>query len=230
MGARRPQTPAWSLRSCAARAVGRRARVAGACVAFHGRRAAPCLSFTPPAHPAPSPCSPPAAPRLPCAARGARAPSAPRGAQAAGDKPQPGQAECKCSGQAGSSCQGSPRSARRWRGLDSARLAAGKWPPPGRKSGLGQAAGAARWRSRWSRRYARGWRGPQAPAALCRSRHPATAASGRTALCALSRGSSGWHRRLVLIPCANEVIHTHTQSPCQALGQIGGHGVLYPRF
>ncbi len=43
--------------------------------------------------------------------------------------------------------------------LDSARPAAGVWPPPGRKMGWGGAgakpgweAGARRWRSRWSRR------------------------------------------------------------------------------
>jgi hypothetical protein len=42
-------------------------------------RAAPWLSFLPPAHPAPSPCSPPAAKsaRLPSAARGASAPLPP---------------------------------------------------------------------------------------------------------------------------------------------------------
>ena len=63
----------------AARAVGRRARVAGSCVAFHELRAAPCRSLKPPAHPAPSPCSPSAAPRLPGAARGTGAPVRPQG-------------------------------------------------------------------------------------------------------------------------------------------------------
>jgi hypothetical protein len=58
-------------------------------------RRAPFWGVTAPAHPAPSPSSPSAAhpARLPCAAGGASAPAAPRGAQAAREKPQPGQAE-----------------------------------------------------------------------------------------------------------------------------------------
>jgi len=65
-------------------------------VAVLGLRLAPALPargalslLHTPAHPVPSPCSPPAAARLPCAARGARAPSAPRGAQEAGKNPSP---------------------------------------------------------------------------------------------------------------------------------------------
>ena len=53
------------------------------------------------------------------------------------------------------------RVARRLASLDSARPAAGLWPPPGRKMGWGGdrakpgwEAGARRWRSRWSRRSA----------------------------------------------------------------------------
>jgi hypothetical protein len=68
-----------------------------------------------------------------------------------GNTPQPGQAECKCSGWRGSCCQG-------WRAkgarasLDSAASPASRptaaWP----ENGLGQGAGGHRWRSRWSRR------------------------------------------------------------------------------
>jgi len=115
MGARRPQTPAWSLRSRATRKEGRRAR---ASATKPTRLALPArgahFGVWPPAHPAPSPSSPSAAnpARLPCAAGGASAPAAPQGAPAK-QQPQPGQAKCKYSGGAGFFCQGYPRCARR---------------------------------------------------------------------------------------------------------------------
>ncbi len=87
LGPRRPQAPAWSLRSRATRKEGRHPRASAAKTrgGFRRLRGAPSWGVPTPAHPAPSPGSPAAAQptRLPSAARGARAPAAPRGAQEA---------------------------------------------------------------------------------------------------------------------------------------------------
>jgi len=92
------------LRS-AARAVGRRARVAGSCVAFHELRAAPSLASRPPPTPPRRRRAAAAAAHPPRRPWGASAPVCPQG-RPGGKKPQPGQAERESSGWAGSSCQG----------------------------------------------------------------------------------------------------------------------------
>jgi len=112
----------------------------------------PSSASRPPPARAPSPSSRSSRGRLPLAAGGASAPVRPQGAPRRQGKPQPGQVGRECSGQAGSSCQGYPRYARRYRGLDSARPAAGlvaaAWP----ENGLGPVPQPHRWRSRCPRR------------------------------------------------------------------------------
>jgi len=122
-----------------AAAVGRPPR-ASAGDGFRWLRGAPIPEFCPPPtrhrHRPRAPAANPA--RLALAAGGAGTPAAPRGSQE--PKPQPSQAGKECSGWPGSFCPGYPRCARRWRGLDSARPAAGfmaaAWP----ENGLGQGA------------------------------------------------------------------------------------------
>ena len=111
------------------------------------------LRLWPPAHPAPSPCSPPAAARLPCAAHDARTPVRPHGLPG-GKKPQPGQAESQCSSGAGLCGQGqalrcAPGGASA--SLDRAHPAAGPTPAAWPENGLGSVPQPHRWRSRWSR-------------------------------------------------------------------------------
>ena len=98
-----------------------------------------------PPHPAPSPCSPSAAPRLPYAARGAYAPVRPQGLPG-GKKPQLGQAESQCSSGVGLCGQG--QALRCAPGgvsasLDRAHPAAGQVPAawPAKRAGASGSAG-----------------------------------------------------------------------------------------
>ncbi len=200
MGARRPQTPAWSLRSCAARAVGRPPR-APAGDGFRWLRRAPIPEFCPPpTRRRPRPRAPAANPaRLALAAGGASAPAAPRGAQEA-ENPNPARRRESLAAWRAPSVKAKPCG---WRAqgtrasLDSARPTAGEWPPPGRKSRLGQGAGwPHRWRSRWSRRaslparrQAACLQQPGTAGARCRPRDARALSHGREPRsCAGSRG------------------------------------------
>jgi len=97
----------------------------------------------PPAHPAPSPSSPSAAKpaRLPYAAGGASAPAAPQGAPRRQKTPARARRNESLAAGRAHAVKAQPYG---WRAkstrasLDSARPAAGLWPPPGRKTGWGK--------------------------------------------------------------------------------------------
>jgi hypothetical protein len=134
-----------ALLGSAPRKEGRRARVAGSCVAFHGLRAAPCLRFKPPpTRRRPRPRAPAAHPtRLALAAGGARAPAAPQGAPRS-HNPRP--ARRNPSVAAGWACAVKAKPCAALRVAPAPALTAptpllARLLPPGRKSGLGLPAG-----------------------------------------------------------------------------------------
>jgi hypothetical protein len=210
-----PPTPSrGAVLGSAVRKVGRRARASGSYVALRSLRAAPCRGLDSPAHPAPSPCSPPAAPRLPCAARGARAPVRPQGLPG-GPNPSPARRGESVAARRAPSVKAALATLGA-RGLDSARPAAALRPPPDRKNGLGLRAGrtggapAGRGASpaRYPTRLAAGASGR----GLARAAAPARARSRRACGRGLYKG-----RFRILVPGASQVVDAAPECPRQAL-------------